>query len=326
MYDIIDFLQTYDIPYILSGKNVKEGNVNIKCPFCGSSDKSEHMGIELVSGKYGCWRNSSHRGLDFRRIVVELLGCSYSDAYSILDHKDVVVDENFEEFINSFNQLSEDNSSSKIIDVELLPTFYKIDNTGFRKRFFNYFRKRGFSGSDKKLLKFIDRFNIQCCVENKWTDRLIFPIYINNKLMTWQSRSIRKDTLLPYKDLSVHESVLHVKQCIYNFDELKKGGKTLYITEGVFDCIKLLYFLPKEYSATCIFTKTIQVNQINLLTQISSGFDKVVLLLDNDAWDSIVTVSEQLSCIGNLTVEYLQEELKDPGEMTEHQILKLIGE
>ena len=34
MIKIIEILDKYNITYITEGSNVKEGNINIKCPFC----------------------------------------------------------------------------------------------------------------------------------------------------------------------------------------------------------------------------------------------------------------------------------------------------
>ena len=54
MFDVISFLEEYNIDYTTSGKNVTSGWVEINCPFCGD-DPSYHMGVNLSSGLYHCW-------------------------------------------------------------------------------------------------------------------------------------------------------------------------------------------------------------------------------------------------------------------------------
>jgi hypothetical protein len=51
------------VPFIERGPNVKRGEINIRCPFCGSADPSYHMGLNLDSGWWSCWRNKDqHSG------------------------------------------------------------------------------------------------------------------------------------------------------------------------------------------------------------------------------------------------------------------------
>ena len=44
------------IPYVSSGKNVGQNDLNIKCPYCAWDDPSEHCGINTTTGKFYCFR------------------------------------------------------------------------------------------------------------------------------------------------------------------------------------------------------------------------------------------------------------------------------
>jgi len=82
--DVVRILSSNGVHFVTEGKNTKRGNVNVKCPFCGNDDPSEHMGIELSTAKWGCWRNNSHRGKNFAFLLKELLGISFKDAARIV--------------------------------------------------------------------------------------------------------------------------------------------------------------------------------------------------------------------------------------------------
>jgi hypothetical protein len=323
---IIKFLNNYNIPYIIEGNNVKKGNINIKCPFCGNEDKSEHLGISPDTGVYGCWRNSEHRGKDFAKVVVRLIGCSYEEAKRLISTEVIIPGDSILDYINNLFDDKPDEEITTVTHLELAEDFIPIVNKGIRKVFWQYFRSRGFNGSDSKLENFIDRFNILCSLSGYYKMRLIFPIYFEGRLVTWQTRSIYPKISRPYIDLSVDESVKHVKQCVYNYDELINGGDILYITEGVFDCLKIEYFAPKDFHATCIFTKTLTDSQVYLLTNLSRKFRQLRLLLDSDAWqEAYFGVKGKLSHIKNLIVQGLPEGAKDPGQLKKSQVKSLIS-
>jgi hypothetical protein len=78
--DWFSFLRQNNIPFTTTGPNASRGRVNVKCPFCGQDDPSEHMGISLRGRGWSCWRNSSHRGRSTPRIIAALLRISLAEA------------------------------------------------------------------------------------------------------------------------------------------------------------------------------------------------------------------------------------------------------
>src|SRR3990170_3506093 len=77
MLDIESALKSKRILYLDSGSNVSRGNINICCPFC-PDDPSYHLGINLETGYWGCWRDSGHRGVTLKRLF-KALGWSNSE-------------------------------------------------------------------------------------------------------------------------------------------------------------------------------------------------------------------------------------------------------
>jgi hypothetical protein len=122
-----------------------------------------------------------------------------------------------------------------------------------------------------------------------------------------------------YKDLSIDESIIPIKECLFNYDDINiSGGEVLYITEGPFDAMKLDWYLPNTERATCLFTKTISKAQINLLWSLKNRFDKFVIMLDADAQSNAITIQEALKPVINANVLVIDH--GDPGDMSKSLI------
>jgi len=321
MVNIEEFLTNHNIFYITEGGNVKSDNINVKCPLC-FDDHSEHMGIDPETGQWGCWRDSTHRGGKFAKLVKHLLGVSSFEAEELLKNSDIVPE--IDELLNQISAvLTETTTVNKAITKLRMPeNARKIVKAGATLPFLNYFVNRGFIGSTK-LIKFLDERKIQACILGRYPNRLIFPMYYAGELVTWQTRTIKNNQAIPYIDLSKDESIRHVKHTLYNFDELfETGGDVLYITEGIFDCLKMEYYLPKGSRATCIFTKTVTESQTMLLQRLSVKFKKLVILLDRDAQLQALEIYTDLLGLP-IEIQELPKGFNDPAELNKINILKL---
>lgn len=317
---IIAVLTLNNIEYITEGPNVKKNNINIKCPFC-SNDPSQHMGISLINGEYACWRNTKHRGKSIVRLLQEVFDCSEEEAKRQLGLRtlepnefDSILDRLFEEEKVYHTILG----GAKKLTFEKL--FRDINKEGMTKPYWDYFVKRGFDNIDRLL----QQYEIKCCLVGDWKYRIIFPVRYEGNLVSWVGRSISPMDTLKYKDLSIKQSVRHPKFCLWNYDELLNGGDILYITEGIFDAIKLDFYFPTGYKATCLFTKTIRDEQKRLLQELSKEFGQIRILLDADAQAQAWHIKDEMSYLRNVSLGTLPEGLKDPGDMTKEQVLKWI--
>jgi len=57
--DLLDHLQ---IAWADRGPNVSHGHLVVRCPWCGASDPSRHLGINEETGAYRCLRSNNHQG------------------------------------------------------------------------------------------------------------------------------------------------------------------------------------------------------------------------------------------------------------------------
>lgn len=324
--DILKVLKENNVDYADQGSNVKEGNVNIKCPFC-TDDPSKHMGINLTTGEYGCWRNDSHRGRRIERVLARVLNISVLKARSILGIGSFTDTTNFgSEALKMLMQKDDVEVSTKRLlggarrlkfRAELRP-LWRDDSCFNREPFLKYLYGRGFDDPEA-LAK---RYRLMFATYSDWRYRIVVPIYHYNKLATWIGRSISSGATLKYKDLSINDSVRHAKYCLFDYNHIAEGGRRLFIVEGFFDAMKLGWYLPnKRDKVTCLFTKTMTPEQSDLIVELSPKYKQIVVLLDSDALVQAMGIKSRLSLLAkNVSLGLIPDGFKDPGDMTKEFI------
>ena len=278
------------------------------------------MGIIPSKGFYGCWRDSKHRGRNFSRVIKALLDCSWEEANRIAGNEAAF--EDGDDLLAMANALFDEDKKeeSKVLGgakfLCLPKEFKEIGDTVLAKPYYQYLKGRGFT----QIEKLVNKYEIYCCRVGEWKNRLVFPMYYKDKLITWQARTIHRNAALPYKDLSVDESVRHPKFFLYNFDSLKRGGKVLMVSEGIFDMLKLDYYSPAGFRATCLFTKSMTDEQMYLLIELSLLYKEVWLVLDEDAYGQMLDMAPELFMIQNLRSVHLPDGVGDSGAMSEDEV------
>jgi hypothetical protein len=305
--DWVKLLDDNHIHYVTRGPNTKRGEVSIKCPWCGSDDPSEHLGINLATENWGCHRNQSHRGKGAKRLIQALLGCSASHATLVISQYDRADPEALETPL-----FTENEPPVKVTGaLKLPPEARDIPPQG---RFYDYIRSRGY----EVPLDLCRTYNLKCASVGRWKDRIIIPIYTHGEtLVAWTARAIGRPVSSP-RYLSTGSEI---KENIFNLQQLT-GGNVLFITEGPFDAMKVAYYgHVNGYDATAVFGTSITPNQISMLKQVSKKYTRTVILLDPDAVEATFYLSEWLpgASIGNLP-----EGVADPGDLSKSQVIDLI--
>jgi hypothetical protein len=233
--------------------------------------------------------------------------------------------------LSDFDQMAKDlwkeDIEAEVTSVEKLEfpkKFKRIDPGGITDRFFDYISSRGFT--EEEALEVCDRYRLRCCLTGDWKDRIIVPIYLDGKLISWTGRSIHKNAFLRYRNLEVEESVIQTKHALFNFDEAFgiRPGDTLYILEGPFDVIKLDYYLRGTNNrAVGMFNMTPTEEQVSLFSDLKDAYKRFVVLLDNGELFSSTKLLSTLSFLGNIRLGSLPKGVKDPGDLTEEQVMEL---
>jgi hypothetical protein len=291
-FDIKSYLDSRQIEYKTSGKNVTKGWIEINCILPGCSDPSQHLGINLKTLAFKCWLcGEKGHALKLVQIIEK---CSFQKAKKLI--KDFPLDI-FEE---------EEKEPGRVIDPsEILPR--EIQNE-WPEIHLDYLKSRGF---DPEYL--IKTYKIKpVYLIGKYRFRIIIPIFINHRLVSFTAMDIlRQDDRPKYMDCPVNESITPVKHCLYNIDSVK--DKAL-IFEGVTGVWRF------GSGSVASFTSNLTEQQILLLAK--KRIKKVFILFDPDAEDKGLKMAHQLSCIIP-SVEQIKFSEGDPKDMAKDIILKL---
>ena len=250
-FNPIRYLESKEIEYKTSGKNVTKNWIEINCPFCGN-DPSFHCGIspQKLFNCYIC----SEKG-DIIKLVKQIENCSWHKA------KDIVVQ--FSEDLTV--DLKKDNIrySSKIDHLNLP----KISSSLPCLIHKNYLIKRNFD-PDYLTKKYKLRFYYNI---GEWKFRIIIPFFLDNKLVTWTARDVSGKAEIKYKHLDNEKSIIPVKKMLYNIDSISEGD-SIIIVEGITDVWRL--------GEPAIATMGIQYTQEQVEMILKKNPKKIIVLFD----------------------------------------------
>jgi len=327
---ILQILKDNTIPYTLKGKNVgRKAIAAINCPFC-KDDDGYHLGI--LKGKtnyyFTCWRNHSHSGT-LPALLSYLLNISLLEARDLLDENIFLEDTNLLDKIEKmcYTKSIDNIEEHKGVDsLDFLPTFRRFSDSDISAApCYNYLLQRGFDVKD-----LANTYELRYSISNDgWNNRIIIPFFLNGKLVTWIGRSIDPLSTLRYKNLHKEESVIHPKACLFDYDSIAaphfaalQKGPILYITEGVFDAMKLYqYANSNRIFTTAIMTTSISNEQIAFLYNIAHFYEKILILLDKGAESQAISLADKLSFLPNIGLRFLPDGYPDdPGDMRPDQV------
>jgi hypothetical protein len=335
-FDWQKFLDTYRIEYVSSGPNIGRNNIGIICPFCGD-DPSFHLGISLDGKGFHCWREPSrgaHSGRSPHKLVMRLLGCSFTQAQAIVgdqDRKVVANDTTFDNDIKRRMALAHNPTSHRSVGrLEFLSEFKKIRDKGLRgELFYSYLIERGYN--EKQAAQLIERFDLRCALIGKFAYRVIIPVFMDGKLVNWTGRAVTTDTLR-YKTLShdmevsrkagLPQAPMNVKDCLFDYDNLKNGGDILVLTEGPFDAMRITFFGEKYgIMGTCLFGKGVSKQQKDLLYRLLPLYDHVHTFFDTDV--GLASTFSWFPDDMGIVRRDLPKNVKDPAELQRKQFTRL---
>ena len=278
MLDFEYFLTQHSIEFVTSGPNVAYGHINIRCPFCGVSDPSHHMGINLETGAWGCWRDASHRGFRPHRLVKAVLQCSWAKVEELCGTLQAPDRSGLGEVLDQLSQprhtTTTSSNTSYTLPSELKPMMPKKYQT--HRLAWVYLKQRGLTPT------MVAERDVHFAVYGKWACRVVFPIRtVGGTLRSWVGRTVSDGLpryLTPFQD-----EAENIKQCVYGEDLIAKGGRVLVICEGVFDAIRLDWVgRPFGIRATCIFGSEPTDTQRYALIEIARRYECVVAAMDPD--------------------------------------------
>jgi len=316
-----DLLTEKRIPFIERGPNVKRGEINIRCPFCGAADPSYHMGLNPETGYWACWRNESHRGKSPVRLLMSLLRVPFYEARKIAGLDNTYVDpDGFSAIAARILRGDPTETADRVSQTRFLRfprSFRKIDAVDGWK-YFRYLRDdRGFGPWTRKL---IDDYQLMFDYgHGDWEYRVIFPFFVDTKLVAWTGRAIGS-TRLRYRDLEIDECLIEPKHTFYNHDALLEGGKAVIVVEGPMDVLKLDYYGRRlGIRAVGLCTASMSEDQALILYEAAPLFERVYFMMDTASELDLVAsirMRGKVSHIPNSQPLVVPFDKKDAGALT----------
>ncbi len=277
LVDWVALLGERRVPYIERGPNVKRGEVNIQCPFCGSADPSHHMGLNLDTGWWSCWRNKQHSGKSPVRLLMALLRVSFGEARDIAGLGDDYRDpEGFDSVKARLQALGRPVAAPERRACAWPPSFHEIDGVGASRRHWAYLRERGFDEVDY----LVERYRLSFTRSGPMAHRVILPFVVDGEVVTYTGRAIAPSSAR-YLDQPLDEAAIGPKQTLYNHDALHDGGHALVVVEGPFDVLKVdFHGRPFGVRAVGMSTSGFSEAQAHLLAGARDRFRRVVVMSD----------------------------------------------
>lgn len=332
-FDWREFFDEQRIPYVERGANVSRGEINIRCPFCGSADPSHHMGLNLETGWWSCWRNrSQHSGKSPLRLIMKLLGVPYGQAREIAGLGDDYVDpEGFDSVAARILGRIKTDGPAPIAERRFLTLdeFKPITEAVRTRRHWNYlYRDRGFSGTNRGIEDvdaLVKQYRLCAAPQSSkhWADRIIIPYYYEKKLVTWTGRALGSSTRR-YRDLETDLSLMAPKETLFNHDVMIGGGRVLLVQEGPFDALKVDFY-GQHYGVRSVglSTNSISEDQAHLLKLAETTFERTIVVMDSKTDFGLVDsmrLRQQIQFISNVGIESVPFGAGDGGALTPDQV------
>ena len=282
--DYAGLFKEFNIPTEYKSK----GWINVICPYCGTT--SFHLGFNIAHDYSNCFKCGGH---NLRMALKKVLNIPETTLSEIL--------EPFQTKNKILKKLNnKENLNKKKIELPEYP-LSKTEQDYLLKRHFN----------PKELIR---SFNIQGGGwVGEWKNRIIIPIYISGKLITYVGRTIIPDREPRYKFLSNEESVINPKKIFFNLDNCSNSYAVLL--EGLFDVMRF------GNDSICGFGITLTREQVWYL---SERFKKIYIIFDNER-GAVKKAREYAVLLSGhglevFIVDIADYGVKDIGEMSPYKI------
>jgi hypothetical protein len=282
MINIQAILKDYSITF---DPNVNPGWLNICCPFC-HHDAGYHGGFNLAGEYFHCWKCGGHSLRSTLKLLLHLDSRSY-EQFILQYSTDIAIRA----------RLNKKIPKAKKIELPGKPELTKLER--------KYLKSRGFNPDF-----LIEKYGI-CSggTAGKWKYRIIIPIFLNGRIVSFTSRTIIKDKKPRYLTLPIEESVIDPKSLFYNIDNAK--SERVCVVEGPTD----VWRMGDDF--ICSLGTSMVEAQIQFLAR---TYKEVLYMFDSEpeAQRNALKYAERLSVIGGVDVTIIDTESKaDPGSFTD---------
>jgi DNA primase len=271
----------------------KNGDVAFFCPFCNHHKKK--LAVNINTGFWHCWVCQTGS-----KSIISLF--KKTNRSGVIQDVVKILDRRSQSFVKYDDGKPDENQI-------YLPKEYKPLSKPSRspeyKQAWHYLKSRNFTET------LVDRYNIGYCTEGKYRNRLIIPSYSESGMVNYfVARTYYLDD-----DIKKYDNPVAPKN-IVPFELYTSWAFPVILVEGVFDAMKI------DRNAIPILGNSIGDAIIEKL--LNEGVKQVYLALDADAMRFVYREIMKLIEAGiQVQIVELPPD-KDPGEMDQHEFLRLI--
>ena len=286
-FDVIKFLQDYNIPFKERAPNLKKGNIGVNCPF---HDDIDYYAAFIMDGDnvgFNCWKCG---GFSLWNVIQQFTKAYPKNVLEKYGHvpkakKQISIEKNEVQSIvvpgGELQQCHKDYLTSRNFDSDWLRLKYKLKGTTY---------------------------------DTDYPYRIIIPIIYGGRIVSYTSRDYTNKQKIRYKACSEDLEIIHHKHLLYNLDNcLHRKG---IMVEGLFDVFRL------GNNSFASFGTSVTNEQLYLIKE---RFDLVYLLFDNEtkAIQKAEHYADMLDSVGVKSILLIDDVPGDPGTYSEEKAMGL---
>jgi hypothetical protein len=325
-FDFKVFFENHGIDYISSGKNVKAGWHNVRCPFCGEADPGYHMGCNPETGGWACWRDRGHKGRSVPKLIDALLGCGWRKACELAGDWQEPMPVGDALLTATAAELDRETEIVRPHPIHWPPAEFKslFGPSRLTEPYEHYLRDRGFLRADLEFVA--KRYDLRAGLSGDWRGRLMLPfIGAKGRVYGWQGRAISKRSELRY--LSYPDSS-RVKKLLFNYGPAleAKQKKVLVVVEGPIDAIKVDFYGRLDrigIRAVGTLGTSYMEAQVSLLYELCPMYDQTLILFDKGAETAAWELKDKLTLFSPLC-GFVPDRYDDAGALPPDRVVPII--
>jgi hypothetical protein len=215
--DIIRLYQDFSIPYATEGhKHCRPGWVNIECPLCTGEHPGLHLGFNLQTNHYVCWR------------------CGWKPVSKVISTLLHMPENAVRSIILQYGGIAVRRTTEPTVKIRLKAHRLPSNTIPLQANHKRYLEKRGFDPDRlEREWQLVGTGPVSTLDNINFKHRIIAPIIWDGVEVSFQGRDITNKSQLKYitcpkdRELMFHKNILYGKQ--------ESWGKTIIIVEGITD-------------------------------------------------------------------------------------------
>ena len=290
MQELLDLLDESGVAYRRGGehKHVREGWLGLDCPQCGPGSNRFHLGLNLRSLAFHCWRCGNLNSLE----TLEALGVASKPFWSLRRYG-MVAEQS--KWLGS----KAANGASVLREPVGIAPMARIHR--------RYLERRGFEPSTLARIWALEGIGLEARL--RW--RIYIPITFQGVRVSWTTRAVGERVTPRYVSAAPDQEKIPHKQLVYGLDLC---AHSVVIVEGPADAWRI------GPGAGALFGTAFTTAQLKQLATIPKRF--VCFDSEPAAQARARALTEMLSGFPGST-EVVQIDAKDPGSATKQEIRRL---